>query len=397
MMRRLLPILAGCVFLYTGCAPGKPWERAGAERIELADAGPLDGGHTADHAPSNRWTGQVTAYAVMRPELPNALLQLPRVSPDSRWIAYLDRAGDGPPISSDALITGRGLRGFSLWLRSIESDDDAKAVAYSGACWPVWSPDSRQLCFVTYDEDQRASLGVYDTGAGTIAKHAVGLRHMLMPAAGPTGLVAVSAYGEVPDRALIFIVDLDSGQALPGPPGEHGAQIYPRWISSRTLVYIELAGDVAHLRSWEMGSDKPNTLATLPAPASIFDAQHLLAGINDPLRHDLGAYAFYNPSLDRVELVDYATITARALPAGFRGGAWWGDDWFIAGADDRVELASSRRTDGDTGSPRMIGLLTGRWLPIWADRSRQAALLLGESDTPGRFKLMQLWLTAGDD
>lgn len=396
MKRICIVILSVGWCVFTGCAPRPSWVEAGAQRLVIPDQALSQAVDPDDTRPSNRWAGHVTAYAVSRPQIPNARLQLPRVSPDGRWIAYLDRDEAGAPITPDGLITGKGLSGVSLWVRRVDDTQDAKAVALTGACWPSWSPNSRVLAFVTYGPQRHGSLGMYEVDTGTIRRLAVGLRHVMMPTIGTGGLVAVSAYGEVPDSALIFIVDPKTGQALPGPPVEHGAQLYPRWVGLNTLLYIELSQDTAYLKRWALGDDQPTNVAKLTGPESIFDAQHMLAGIGNPLRTDVGAYAYYNLTQDRVEMLDLATLTVRQLPKGFRGGAWWGGDWFIAGADDRVELASSLRTSGDTDQPRMIRLLTGRWLPIWANHEQQAVLLVGEGDTPARFKLMQVWLSASD-
>jgi len=218
-----------------------------------------------------------------------------------------------------------------------------------------------------------------------------------MPAISPRGdRVAVSAYGEVPDQALIFIIDPVTGQAVPGPPADDGAQLLPRWIDDSTLLYMELAKDNTYLKRWALGDDSPAVVAELPVSGSIFDAQHMLAGIDDPLRPDFRAYSYYNPTSDRIEVLDLATLTTRVLPKGFRGGSWWGDDWLAVSCDDRVELASSRRTSLDTDLPRMIRLITGRWLPVWADHSRQTIVLIGESDEPDMFSLMQLWVIVSD-
>ncbi len=398
MVRVYVLLLAVAVFGLAGCAPAKPWVDAGARSIDVPDAPGSGKPNRDDKGPSRSWTGHVTAYAASRPPIPNARLQLPAVSPDAKWIAYLKQNDPEARVSSDGLITGGGLGGVSLWVRRLEEAQEPISIAFSGACWPSWSADGRVLAFVTFDQERRSSLGLYHVETGLIQRSEAGLRCVLMPAINPHGdRVAVAAYGEVPDQALIFIIDPATGQATPGPPAGDGAQLMPRWVDSNTLLYIELAEDGAYLKRWTLGEDSPAVVAELPFSDSIFDAQHLLTGIDDPLRPDIGAYTYYNPIEDRIEILNLITLATAVLPKGFRGGTWWGDDWLVASSDDRVELASSRRTSVDTDLPRLIRLITGRWLPIWADHEQQSIIIVGEGEDPDTFSLMQLWIVVSDD
>ena len=54
-------------------------------------------------------------------EVPNSGLQLPVVSPDGKWIAYLDLAGD-QPLELGSLFSGRGLERMSLHIQAVGSD-----------------------------------------------------------------------------------------------------------------------------------------------------------------------------------------------------------------------------------------------------------------------------------
>ena len=380
-----------------GCVK-RPWIEAGAQPMGALEQSTAEDQASKQLDSSNQWTGHITAYAAMCPPIPNARLQLPVVSPDAQWIAYLKSDDTQDSADSDSLITGKGLHGTSLWVRPLNKEEEPKAVAYHGASWPSWSADGRILAFVTFDQNRHSSLGIYDIQSGVIERKAVGLRCVLMPSIAPNHEhVAVCAYGEVPDQALIFIIDPRTSQAQPGPPAGTGAQLLPRWISNDTLIYLETSQDGVSLNRWTLGDQTVTKVAHLPGPSSIFDVQHLLTCINDPIRPDIGAYAYFNPAENRIEVFNFTSGTTRVLPAGFQGGSWWGDDWLVASSDDRVELVSSRRTSGDADRPRMLRALTGRWMPIWADHERQSVILVGEAESLDTFSLMQLWLVAEDE
>ena len=116
---------------FLGCAatPPSDWQRAGAQPVEtntddLSAALPSPKGQ--------RWSGRVTAVASQRADVPNAALQLPRVSPDGQWIAFLDQptsAGSPAPATTDDLVSGRNLGHVSLWLRSVEGTGAARPIA----------------------------------------------------------------------------------------------------------------------------------------------------------------------------------------------------------------------------------------------------------------------------
>ena len=221
-------------------APPPAWEQADAEPIPRGEGRGWEA--LAQAALPQRSTGSVTAVASVRPPVPNVGVQLPAVSPDGRWIAFLDQDDAAAPAQPDDLVTGRNLGGLSLWVRAVDAKGPARNVAVGGVAWPAWSADSKTLAFVAYDDELGCTLGLHDVASGVTRRKAVGLRHMMMPAISPDGRrVAVAAYGNVPDQALIFTLDLATDAALPGPPATlPGAQLLPRWIDDDTLVYVQL-------------------------------------------------------------------------------------------------------------------------------------------------------------
>ena len=173
-----------------------------------------------------------------------------------------------------------------------------------------------------------------------------------------------------------------------------------------------------------LGGSSAIPVAPLNAPASVFDAQHLYAAIARPVSPDGNSLAYLNLAAGRIELVNLSDIfdSASALPEGYRAGAWWGERWFVAADDRRIDLvqlelsgpdlptddasavsgggggggSGSGGGSGDGDLPR-LHLLDGRWVPLWADADQQSILLIGESDRPDRFSVLQLWVVAKRD
>ncbi|MEM7624202.1 MAG: hypothetical protein AAF333_01095 [Planctomycetota bacterium] len=393
-----------------GCAERPAWEQADARPVPTPETAGWES-LTADERP-RRWRGGVTTFARQHPGVPNAGLQLPRVSPNGEWVTFLDVDRQGGVVPSDAWLTGRGLEGVSLWLRRVEDDGLARNVAYGYAAWPTWSPDGARLVFVSHDPGTGCALVIHDVMAQRSQRLAVGIQKMVTPAVSPDGTrVAVAGYGELPDRAVLFVVDLKTGEAVPGPrPTLGGAQLMPVWLDDDTLLYVELDEAGGGLMRWRPGRSVAEPVAPLALPASIFDAVHLHAGIARPISPDAQRFAYYAVPNDRVELVELSTATATPLERGDRAGAWWGRDWFIVADNDQLALvapprfAASQSLDdvalgADTEeaddaprsveSPRMV-LLPGRWVPLWTDAASHSMILIGPGEL-GRFDVLQLW------
>lgn len=407
MRRRLARLtLATLAVLAAGCASAPDWERAGAQRVGDADLAAVYGGGPDGRSASGRgrrWSGSVTAVAAPRPALPHGRLQLPAVSPDGNRVACLTQGGDA--ARPESLLTGRNLVGTALRVRAIDVEGDGTPIASGGVCWPAWSPDGNTLYFIEYDEQLGCTLGVHDAASGTTRRKGVGLQRMFSPAPRPGGgtkVVAVSAYGNVPDDALVFLIDVDRGVAEPGPPpssASASAQVAPVWLNPQTLLYVELGSDAGHasLRQWRVGSDTTDRVADLGGALTVYDAPALLAGIGAPLSPGRDRLALYRPDRNRTELIPLDRGPVRPLTAGSQSGAWWDTRWWALATADGTELVSTITPDrgpGDRGD--RLSLLPGRWAPVWvqptADTDGKSMLLVGPGATPDTLSLMQLWL-----
>ncbi|CAN0453045.1 unnamed protein product, partial [Ectocarpus fasciculatus] len=208
--------------------------------------------------------------------------------------------------------------------------------------------------------------------------------------------------------ALLFLIDPQSAQASPGPRSTlGGAQLHPRWPDSDTLLFVELpdpagpSGQPAALMRWTVGDPLATPVAPLNLPVSIFDAVHLDAGIPQLVSPDRRSLAYYAPKFDRIEIVDLDTGHAHPLQSGDRAGGWWNDGWFLVANDQQLQLVDLNHlapgnvdeppeaTD-ETDPPRMT-LLPGRWAPRWSDAVQGSMLLVGQSESPDRFAVLQVW------
>lgn len=393
---------AGSVCL-TGCRAEPEWKRAGAQPLESSEVGGwarLTEPSEPTPARARRWQGGVTAVSAARPSLPNTGLHLPRVSPDGRWVAFLDADSHADPPSRDGLVSGRGLDSVSLWVRPIDDNGLARNVAVGDVAWPSWSSDGQTLMFVSHRETVGAALALHDLETGTTRRVALGLRKLWCPALSPDKTrVAVSAYGSVADQSLLFLADLETGQSTPGPPPIFGgAQVLPVWLNAQNLLFIEITPDGGALLRWRVGDASAQVITALETPVSVFDTWQLHAGIAQPVSPDGRWFAYYSPANDRVFWVELATGKVVPLDPHGQAGTWWGDDWFVVGSQQRLDLTKppaiqnqAAQTNDDEAELVRFNLLPGPWVPLWTHQQQQSLLLVGPDIEPGRFTVIQVW------
>ncbi len=411
---RLAVVVLMTFALVIGCAGPMPaWRSASAERLTSDVAGD-DQQRWSELAPQDqrtrkprRWSGGVMAVASVRPAVPNAGLQLPRFSPDGKWVAYLQMQEGAPAVSPDALVSGKGLDPVSLWMRRVGDEDpndvEPRNIAIGGAAWPTWSSDGSTLLFVSHDDQNGCALMMHEVATGVTRRWSVGLRRMLSPAWSPSGeQLAVVAYDEVAEQAGVFVIDRESGRVTSGPPPlvpAGGAQVLPRWLDDETLLWVELGERGGSLVRWRVGDAASERVALVDVPASLFDAIHLDAGLSEPLSPDRRFFGYYRATRDRIELVELSSGRVLAMQAGDRAGAWWGGSWFLIANDERLELCA---VPGDGAAEagddlRRLPLLPGSWVPRWSGPVEGSMLLLGRDSDPGMLTVLQLWVVARED
>ena len=317
----------------------------------------------------------------------NCGFQLPVVSPDGQWIAYLETPQD-VQLDVDAVISGHGLQDASLWLRAVERNAEAMLVCRRGAAWPAWSADSQRLVFIAYDRNGACSLRIHDVAAMKTRRVGVGLQHMMMPAVHPDGqTVMVSAYAQVPDRAIIHRIDLNAVRAEPIAADVPAPQLWPRWLDRNTFVMLGRDGDRLALLRCDAAGTSADLIVRTGMKPSVYASVDALSIIARPLSANGRHFARYDRTADRIIITDLTTGASRLLPSGARAGCWMGPDRFAAATDSELLIVTT-----ETGLSQRV--LNGAFLPRWADKSGHQLICCARSQTPATFELARLHLVA---
>jgi hypothetical protein len=334
----------------------------------------------------SKWQPTETSHARVRMvglgSVPNSGLELPIVSPDGRWIAYL-RADPDEAIYSDSLISGKKLANVALLVRGLHGDTEERLVCASGAAWGVWSPDSKRLLFIVYDDAGGCALGTHDMVAARTHRSDVGIEHMIMPAISPTGReLAAVTFSQQPDERQLSILDLETGTFRPSPPLEkiQGA-LWPQWIDDRTLIYLKGDTGGMFLYKWTLEQENPKRLYQINAPRAIDQTFQIFAGIADSVSPDGRTLAYYDTAADHIVLLDLGTGERWGLKPHTRAGCWFGHKIFAAATDKELLL-------GFIGTAVQKSLLRGGWLPRRGYPDTNRMILCTRGDDPWTFQIV---------
>jgi len=179
--------------------------------------------------------------------VPNSGLQLPAVSPDGEWVAYLQVAPD-QEVQPEGLFSGKGP-------------------------------------FVAYQDSGRCELCIHNLTTGKTRRTAVGLKHLLAPVFSPSGCYLAVAGSNLPDQSQLHIFDPSTAELQAGPPakGAH-QQLWPHWVDDRTLVYLAHEDDGSFLCRWTRGSGvPPERLCQVNTSSSALGSSQVFAGLAGPL------------------------------------------------------------------------------------------------------------------
>ena len=373
MMKSLLLVLLSLGFaLAGGCAAGRSGE-------------PLDGPArvVAPWEPTPTTHVRFTLQQLGR--VPNSGLQLPVISPDGGWIAFLRISGSSP-VDPAATFDGHGLERVGLSIRQLVPKAEPRLVCDSGVAWHCFSTDGSELIFIRYTQPGTCEVGLYEVASGQTRWLRPELPRLIMPALeGSGGRLAAVSYSVSIEDARVHVIDLDTGLAMPVPKeDEYGPQLWPCWQDEQTLLYLKCTSFTIYLKAWRPTNSLAELLSELDASGSSRSALSHRVSLGSALSPNGRRLAYYESAADRIIIADFARGTSRRLKPKTRAGCWLDDQYFLAATDQALWLI------GPTENYSRI--LDGRWLPRWGDGQTGEAILCGAGPSLGVFELVKLKL-----
>lgn len=342
MSKLSLAICLVIVAVFCGCSPRGT---ASADKQIESQWGPAQSSH-------------IRVQVEPLTQIPNNGLQLPAVSPDGKWIAYLDFHSD-EPIELAGLFTGRGLQPMSLYVRPVTQGAKAKLVCESGAAWPAWSPDNKKLVFVAYDEVGQCRLGIYDVGTGTTRYVSTGQKHIMMLTVSPSGKEAVLVVpGTTAKPSSLYVLNLDTSKVEQiCKTNLQGSKFWPQWTRDGRIIFVLCHDGRSWLAQCWPGKFPPEKLCEIGISPSQIGMFQALAGLGKPLSPDDKHFAYYDTMADRIVLLRLLDGQQIKLPADTRAGCWLDSRRFVAADEKQMRLFTIPPT-----APAL--LMRGSWLPL---------------------------------
>ena len=344
---------------------------------------------------ASQWTPARASHVQLQVQslgdVANSGCQLPVVSPDGKWIAYLRNRAVGP-IELEALFTGKGLDSTALYVQPVAPGAAPQLVCSAGAGWPAWSPDGGKLAFIAYGEAGRCDVGIHDLAAGTTRRVTGPFKRMMMPAISPDGKrLAVVVPGATLDRTRLHVL-MPGGAPPVACPAESDQtqQLWPLWTPDGQILYLLRQRQRTWLARWRPGGSRPQRLWEISMMPSRMGMIQIFAGLGRPLSPDGGRLAYYDYAndRDRIVLLNLFDGEREDLPPGTRFGCWLGSGRFLAASDDEMILHTS-------SSAEAIRLVPGRWLPRWGAVEGGQFVVCEAGANPWTFKLLQMNLLRG--
>ena len=247
----------------------------------------------------------------------NAGLQLPVVSPDGKWIAFLDFQGDPPP-ELHSLFTGQDLQAMSAHLQPLAPNAKPRTICRSGAAWPTWSADSKKLLFVAYTDSNRCDLLIHNLQAATTRRISIPPNSVSMPALSHSGQrAAVVVFDPQSQSARLHVVNLVTGNIDYTCPtdSQTSQQIWPQWTPDGRIIFVRNRDGQSHLIQWRPGKSPPQKIAKINISSSLSAMYQAFEALGQPLSPDARRFAYYDTAQDRITLISLANGNKSNYPS----------------------------------------------------------------------------------
>ncbi len=321
--------------------------------------------------------------------LQNTGLQLPVVSPDGKWVAAWQCA-DATTLDPDAPLTGATLAKLTLVIYDTTDPQASPRTVSTGAAWPVWSADSKQLMAVAYDKSNHCALIIHQLATGQTRRIEIGVAHIITPSLSPGGtLLAFAGFDLTAQQSRLYVYNLQTQQLTPlAPPKDVVWQIMPAWVSDHALLYFARVGTDTGILGTVPQANSPNSwLAKVPLPNEASETVRTHAGIIHPLSPDKQWLATFDSSQNRVALLHLEDAKPTPLDFSSQAGCWAPTTQaarFLYATDKQLLLHKS----GAEETSHLLGAKP--FLPLWCDPRGTSLLLLATGQQEWSFELLRM-------
>lgn len=194
----------------------------------------------AGKASELRWMQADGSGSKVVRKFPEGIVFQPSLAPDGKHLLfYVVETGEGGDMPQIWLADGDG--------------SNAHPVGPRGACFPAWSPDSREFLAVLGSET-RASLSVLDLEGKTVRAVLTNQEPFVTPAWSPDGQrIVLASINEGSKLSHLYSVDAQGKNLVQLTRGEDGAEMSPCFDAEGRLYYNRMTK--ASISVWTSAGD----------------------------------------------------------------------------------------------------------------------------------------------
>lgn len=315
----------------------------------------------------------------------NVGLELPKISPDGKWILYLRTDCEhlspmtlfGSPVPSDTPSEGT----LAVWLRSVQGNAPGRPL--STVRWAhsaVWSPDSRAVVYVV-NEPPISWIEHVNLADGTRTR--LGQKRMIncLPRFDSDGRAILYCAAEgVAGPFKIYHQNLDQTEPTPVSPEGMDCLLPVLYQNDGRVICASLQAD--QFRWIAASSQGMNILAESYGLADRSTLLQTWAGVIDPVSPDRQKFMFYDTVQSRICMYYQPEKIVRSHRNDSIAACWMDDQTITLATADRVFLVNTQ-----TGMS--LELFNGAWIPGRYLDSERKLILLGRENSR-RFSIMEI-------